>query len=99
LHDVTEGGVLGAIYEMAIASGNGVRVFNDHLPISEVQATICKIFELDPRYCIGAGSMIIACEKDATDTVIARLHSEQIPCTVVGDFRPNVDSATLVVSE
>lgn len=99
LHDVTEGGVLGAIYEMAIASGNGVRVFNDHLPISEAQATICKIFELDPRYCIGAGSMIIACEKDATDTVIARLHSEQIPCVAVGEFCPKEEGVTLVDSE
>ena len=86
MHDVTEGGVLGAIYELAMASGNGAFIYQDKLPIEEVQAKVCAIFDLDPRYCIGAGSMIITCEKEASESVIARLAKNNIKCTVVGEI-------------
>ena len=86
MHDVTEGGVLGAIYELAIASGNGAIIYNDKIPIAEVQKKVCNIFDLDPRYCIGAGSMIITCEKDATETVINRLAKSNISCVAVGEL-------------
>src|SRR5690606_31899503 len=47
MHDVTEGGVLGAIYELAVASGNGALVDNERLPIGEAQTAVCKVFSLD----------------------------------------------------
>lgn len=84
MHDVTEGGVLGAICEMAMASGNGARIDNDKLPIQEPQSEVCKVFSLDPRYCIGAGAMIIACKKDAVPGVLAQFNESNIPCTSVG---------------
>lgn len=84
MHDVTEGGVLGAIYEMAIASDNGAIIYNDKLPIGETQSLICDVFSLDPRYCIGAGAMIITCKKDAASTIIIQLNENNIPCTEVG---------------
>ncbi|HLR36961.1 MAG TPA: AIR synthase-related protein, partial [Chitinophagaceae bacterium] len=43
MHDVTEGGVLGAIYEMAFASGNGVEVNNEKLPINAAYSAVCKV--------------------------------------------------------
>ncbi|RKQ42691.1 hydrogenase maturation factor [Roseivirga pacifica] len=84
MHDVTEGGVLGAIYEMAIASGNGAIVYNEKLPKNEIQSKVCKVFDLDPRFCIGAGSMIITCKPEASQAVINRLAKEQIACAEVG---------------
>lgn len=86
MHDVTEGGVLGAIYELAMASGCGVRIQNDHLPQSHVQTEICKLFSIDPRYVIGAGSMIIAVEKGSEKQVIDRLAQAQIACAWVGEM-------------
>lgn len=86
MHDVTEGGVLGAIYELATASGNGAVIYQDKLPVEEVQANVCDIFDLDPRKCIGAGSMIITCKKEASEAVKARLAKNNIKCTVVGEL-------------
>lgn len=86
MHDVTEGGVLGAIYELCIASGNGALIYDNKLPVAEVQAEVCKIFDLDPRYCIGAGSMIITCKKEASGDIIARLAHSNIPCAEVGEL-------------
>ena len=87
MHDVTEGGVLGAIYELACASDNGVLVFNNQIPIGNIQQNVCSLFSIDPRYCVGAGSMIITCKKDKTPFVIERLNSEKIPCCAVGEIK------------
>lgn len=99
MHDVTEGGVLGAIYELAIASGNGAVIYNHKLPVAEVQAAVCSIFDLDPRYCIGAGSMIITCEKEEADTVISRLAKSNIPCVEVGELCEKQNGITLIENE
>lgn len=96
MHDVTEGGVLGAIYELAVASGNGAVVYNSKLPVAEVQARVCSIFDLDPRHCIGAGSMIITCKKEAAADVIARLAESNIPCVEVGELCEKQEGITLV---
>lgn len=87
MHDVTEGGVLGAIYEMATASGKGVWVKNDQIPIGEAQRKICELFDLDSRYCIGAGSMIITCKENTSSRVIDRLNQAGIPCVEVGQIK------------
>lgn len=99
MHDVTEGGVLGAIYELAIASENGAEIFNEKLPIGEVQSAICNLFSLDPRYCIGAGSMIITCKKEKASEIISRLATNHIPCTEVGTITDKSSGIKLIESE
>ena len=76
MHDVTEGGILGAIYEMAMASGCGVWVEEENLPVGIVQAEVCKVFDIDPNYSVGAGSMIIAVKNGHADTVIKVLNAK-----------------------
>ncbi|HEV8513759.1 MAG TPA: AIR synthase-related protein, partial [Cyclobacteriaceae bacterium] len=95
MHDVTEGGILGAIYEMAVASGNGALIDNSLLPLGEIQKDICKLFGIDPRFCVGAGSMIIAVRKGSEQKVIDRLQKEKIDCTVVGEFTPKENGIKL----
>lgn len=85
MHDVTEGGVLGAVYEMAVASGNGVTITNELLPVGTAQEEICKLFDIDYRYCIGAGSMVIAVREDVKN-VLQRLHMRGIAAMVIGRF-------------
>ncbi len=84
MHDVTEGGVLGAIYELTVASGNGVVVYNEKLPIAPVQSAVCGVFDLDARYCVGAGAMVIACKKEGVDMLISELADNNIACAAVG---------------
>lgn len=86
MHDVTEGGVLGAIYEMARASGCGAHIDWESLPVGEVQQAVCGVFGIDPRCCVGAGSMIIAAAKDRAPKVLARLHANNIPACIVGEL-------------
>ena len=99
MHDVTEGGVLGAIYELVYASNNGAVIYNDKIPVGEVQAQVCKLFSIDPRYSVGAGSMIITCRKDRASHVMGRLRDEQIPSAIVGEITEKQSGITLVEND
>src|SRR5699024_2987566 len=86
MQDDPEGGGVGAIYEMATASDSGALIYNDKLPIGETQLRVCEAFSLDPRYCTGAGAIIITCKKQAAQKVIERLKKNNIPCAEVGEI-------------
>lgn len=91
MHDVTEGGMIGAICEMAKASGCGFRINNEDLPVGEAQRRITQLFEIDHRFCVGAGSMVMAVKKDKENELINHLHAKSIKATVVGEMTPKED--------
>jgi len=82
MHDITEGGVLGALWEMAQASGTGFLVREDLMPVRRVTRKLCESFGLDPLRLISSGSMLIAV-RDA-DEAVRRLSGAGIPATVIG---------------
>ena len=86
MHDVTEGGVLGAISEMAIASGCGFEVEHERLPIKAETKAVAELFEIDPALSIGAGSMIMAVRPDAVEKLTHALQGKGIAATAVGQF-------------
>ena len=86
MHDVTEGGILGAVIEMAGASGCGVVVDNDKIPADTIQKQICDLFEIDHRFSIGAGSMIMAVKRGKEEALIRHLRQNGIPATAIGEF-------------
>ncbi|MCQ6956335.1 AIR synthase-related protein [Mucilaginibacter aquariorum] len=96
MHDVTEGGVLGAVYEMALASGLGVRIRNEDLPSGIVQQQVTRLFGIDERFCIGAGAMIIAASPGSEEQVLAALAAKQIKSTVIGEFTDKARGICLV---
>jgi hydrogenase maturation factor len=65
MHDPTEGGVLGALWEMAEASGCGFRVFAAAIPVREATRLICDALGVDPLRLIASGALLIACADGA----------------------------------
>lgn len=96
MHDVTEGGLLGGISELAEASACGFRVHNDQLPAGNAVRQVCKVFDIDHRRCVGAGSMIMAVKKTETDRLIGHLREKGIPAADVGELTPKVQGTVLV---
>jgi len=96
MHDVTEGGVLGAVYEMAVASGNGVQIEDDLVPINHAVAEVCALFGIDPRYSIGAGSMIMAVKSTRAHAFVEKLRNTHIEATIIGKLTAKESGHTLV---
>jgi len=82
MHDVTEGGVLGALWEIAEASQVGIRIYRDKIPVRKETQLICKELQLDPLKLISSGCMIITCKN--SDEMLEALKKESIkrqgPC-------------------
>lgn len=60
MHDVTEGGVVTAAWEMAEASGCGVELWADAVPVRPETSAVCAAVGADPLALIGSGAMLIA---------------------------------------
>lgn len=88
MHDVTEGGILGAIYEMAVASGNGALIDAAAIPAGAPQQAICAVFDINPLYAVGAGAMIVACKQEGVQSIIDNLQQEHIQATAIGHLCP-----------
>ncbi|HLS12831.1 MAG TPA: AIR synthase-related protein [Flavobacteriaceae bacterium] len=84
LHDVTEGGVLGALYEMSEASNVGVKIEIDKILVNKEVSEICALFEIDPLASIGAGCLLIVCEESQSQAIINRLNKNDIQAVVIG---------------
>ena len=82
LHDPTEGGVLGALWEMAEAADVGFEVDASAVPLLEETRQICGVFGADPLRLISSGAMLIACPDLAR--MLAGLAELRIPATPIG---------------
>ncbi|KOA18253.1 hydrogenase expression/formation protein HypE [Clostridium homopropionicum DSM 5847] len=83
MHDITEGGVLGALWEVAKGSSLGFKIYKDRLPISEITVKLCDLFNIDPLKFISSGSMIITCSDGYA--LVDKLKNSGIEATVIGE--------------
>ena len=84
MHDATEGGVIAAVLELANASGLGVEVDFENIPISEETREVCKFFRINPLTSLSEGTLIIASRPNRTANVLSKLKSHGIPSHVIG---------------
>ena len=84
MHDVTEGGVLGAIHELSSASGCGVEVEVEKIPVGDAQRQICDSFGIDPLFSVGAGALIITARAEKAKRIVTHLQDKGIKATIIG---------------
>ncbi|MBR3143119.1 MAG: AIR synthase family protein [Clostridiales bacterium] len=84
MHDVTEGGVEGAAFEMADFSKVGVTLDQRLVPFTDCSKAICDALGLDPYRLISSGALMIASSEP--ERVIGALAAQGIKATVIGEF-------------
>ena len=82
MHDITEGGVFGALWEMASGSGVGLDIDLKKIPIRQETIEICEVLGLNPYILMSSGSMMIAAEDGFG--LVRKLNQAGIPASVVG---------------
>ena len=96
MHDPTEGGVLGGIFEMAVASEVSFRVFEEAISIAEETREICRFFEIDPLQLIASGSLLIAAERERADELLKALKKNGVVASTIGEFLPSTAEREIV---
>jgi hydrogenase maturation factor len=61
MHDPTEGGLATGLLELALASGVGLEVEEEAIPVLPECAALCAALGLDPLGLIASGSLLLAC--------------------------------------
>lgn len=82
MHDVSRGGIFGALWEMASGAGVGLEVDLKKLPIKQETVEICEFFELNPYELLSGGCLIMVTEDG--NGLVAALAREEIPAVIVG---------------
>ena len=93
MHDITEGGVFGALWEVAQCSGVGLEINLRDIPIKQETVEICEVFGINPYELISSGSMLITTPKGAQ--VAAELEKAGIGAKVVGKVTKGRDRLIL----
>lgn len=82
MHDITEGGVFGALWEMAEASGIGLDIDVKKIPIRQETVEICEFYGINPYRLISSGSMLMAAEDG--NKLVRELEKSGIHAVVIG---------------
>ncbi len=93
MHDVTEGGIYGALWEMAEASGVGLEIDLKAIPIRQETVELCEVMGLNPYYLISSGSMLIA--TDHGHDLVRELQKAGIHASVAGKVTRGNDRVVL----
>lgn len=88
MHDATEGGVLSAAYELASASGTGLRLDLSKIAVSEETREICEMFNIDLYTSLSEGTLVISCSQFKVKELISALSSAGVDSAVVGELIP-----------
>ena len=87
MHDVTEGGVYGAVWEMCRLASMGAEIYEEKIFVHPVTRKIAKHFGIDPMRLISSGCMLIVANSGQADAIIAECKKEEIEISVIGRVR------------
>ncbi len=96
MHDATECGIWGGLFEIAQAAGLGTRIEKEKIVVEEGIEEICRLFEIDPFASISEGTQIISCRPHKADAVVSALVTKGIKASIVGELTPPEKGMVLV---
>jgi hydrogenase expression/formation protein HypE len=97
MHDITEGGALGAIWEMCQVANMGAEINVDSIPVEEVTKKICQAFDIDYLRLISSGSMMIMVSPEKQKEMEAAMALAEIPFTMIGTIKPLEHGICMIV--
>jgi hydrogenase maturation factor len=84
MHDATEGGVIGGLFEIANASGAGMETDEAAFVYPEEVKMVCEAFNIDPVAAIAEGSLLITARPTYSKEIIRKLKKANINSSIIG---------------
>lgn len=82
MHDVSEGGIFGALWELAESAGVGLEIDLKKIPIRQETIEICEFFDVNPYKLLSGGCLLIATEDG--NGLVMELEKADIPAVIIG---------------
>ena len=82
MHDVSEGGIFGALWELAESAGVGLEIDLKKIPIRQETVEVCEFFDVNPYKMLSGGCLLIATEDG--NGLVMELEKADIPAVIIG---------------
>ena len=82
VHDVREGGIFAALWEMAAAANVGLSIDLKNIPIKQHTIEVCEYFNLNPYMLRSGGTLLLACANGAR--IVEQLQKAGVAAAVIG---------------
>ena len=89
MHDPTEGGINGALYEVQQGAGLGLELYADEMPVSELTLRAARELSFNYMNLISSGMLIAVIEPGLVDEARTKLQAANIGSRVIGKFTSN----------
>lgn len=99
MHDITEGGVLGAVWELSEIAGTGLLLYEEKIPVTPVTKKICEHFGIDCLRLISSGSMMIIAHPEKTEAVLEAVRAAGVPAVCIGEVTEASDGRVMVLED
>ena len=88
MHDITEGGLITALHEIAAASGLGIAVEEDSVPILPETFDVCNALGLHPMGLLASGALVVTLPAPSTPGLLHSLERAGINAWEIGQMLP-----------
>ena len=89
LHDLSQGGVFGALWELAEGSGLGLTADLKKIPIRQETVEVCEVCGVNPYEMRSGGSLLMTAQDGMA--LVEALEKEGIPAAVIGKLTDSRD--------
>jgi hydrogenase expression/formation protein HypE len=86
MHDVTRGGLLETLLEIADASSVGMNIAYDRIPMPPVALRFSKAFDYDPLKMISSGTLVATLSPEKAESAGRRLDEKGITYADIGEI-------------
>lgn len=93
MHDASEGGIFGALWELAEAAGVGLTVDLRKLPLRQETVEVCEYCNVNPYQLLSGGCLVMTTEDGPG--LVDSLTARQIPAVLVGKVTDRNDRILL----
>lgn len=84
MHDVTEGGLITGLREVASASGLGLAIEEGSVPVIPATLEVCQALDLDPLGLLASGALIITLPPTDVPSLLKELEKKGIDAMEIG---------------
>ena len=84
MHDVTEGGLITGLREVAAASGLGLAIEEDSVPVLPATKEVCQAIGLDPMGLLASGALLITLPPSDVPVLLSELEKKGIDGWEIG---------------
>lgn len=93
MHDVSEGGIFSALWQLAESSGVGLEIDMKKIPVKQETIEICEFFGLNPYYFVSGGALLMV--TDNGYDLVKELQKQEIFATVIGKTTDSNDKVVI----